>query len=75
MLFKYEIEYCSPDEDYTQEILNGITWAESFSAAMRNLEEYYGADKIEKVLLLEAIIDTNVIEMEENWTFKEEYVW
>lgn len=75
MLFKYKIEFCSPDEDYKPEVLNGITWAESFSSAMKNLEEYYGQDEIERVLLLEAIIDTIVVEMEENWTFKERYEW
>ena len=75
MLFKYKIDYCSPDEDYKEQVLNGVTWAESFSAAMRNLEEYYGEDEIERVLLLEAIIDTNVVEMEKDWTFKEDYVW
>ena len=75
MLFKYKIEWIDNEEDYETKLLNGITWAESFSAAMRNLEEYYGEDEIERVLLLEAIIDTNVVEMEENWTFKEEYVW
>lgn len=71
MLFKYKIECCC----HKQEVLNGVTWAESFSDAMRNLEEYYGEDEIERILLLESIIDTNVIEMKKDWTFKEEYVW
>lgn len=75
MFFKYKIEWTNPDEDYKTEPMNGITWAESFSAAMKNLEGYYGEDEIERVLLLEAVIDTNVVEMEENWTFKEEYTW
>lgn len=75
MLFKYKIEYCNPDEDYSVESLNGITWAENLSSAMRNIERYYGENEIEKVLLLEAIIDTDVVEMEPDWTFKERYEW